>query len=167
MSEQASNYTRLGRILARMDFTWGVTLRTAKSVAKNDAWLQRYRPGGPHALWILGHLAYIESGALKRYTKAEVNPLLHWKELFDGGTEPVDDLAHYPPASEVLETFESARTRLREYVSQLSDSELDEVDVIDRIAVRDRQSHIEFMLWHDAHHGAQLAGIAATAKDQA
>jgi len=165
MSEEGAPYTRLGRITALMDFTWGRTQRMLDQVGELDAWMNRYRPGGPHALWIAGHLAVVEAGALKRYTGAAENPLAHWNDLFGNGSETVDDPAHYPPVAEVLSTLKDARAKYREYLSALSDADLDRADIsIDHLPVRDLQSHVGFMLWHDSHHGAQLQGIAKTAE---
>jgi hypothetical protein len=40
--------------------------------------------GGCHTLWVLGHLAYIETLVTRSFMLGETNPLAHWKDLFDG-----------------------------------------------------------------------------------
>ena len=71
----------------------------------SDAPLLRPGPwGGNHAMWIAGHLTVVE-GRLHQMLHGTPNPVHHWKPLFDWGSEPVDDLAAYPPFEEVLRTF--------------------------------------------------------------
>ncbi len=40
--------------------------------------------GGAHTLWVLGHLAYIESLVVWGFMLGEPNPLTDWEDLFDG-----------------------------------------------------------------------------------
>ena len=111
MSKEAAPYTRLGRILALMDFSWGRTQRMLDRVGELDAWMNRFRPGGPHALWIAGHLAYVEAGSLARYTGAE-HALASWKDLFGNGSETVDDAARYPAVAQVSAALRDVRARV-------------------------------------------------------
>ena len=165
MSKEAAPYTRLGRILALMDFSWGRTQRMLDRVGELDAWMNRFRPGGPHALWIAGHLAYVEAGSLARYTGAE-HALASWKDLFGNGSETVDDAARYPAVAEVSAALRDVRARYREYVAGLADADLDRADIaVSRLPVQDLHSHVGFMIWHDGHHGAQLQGIVKTAEE--
>ncbi len=166
MSKETAPYTRLDRILTLMDFSWGRTQRMLDRISELDAWMHRFRPGGPHALWIAGHLAYVEAGALARYTGVDGHARASWKELFGNGSETVDDASRYPLASEVSAGLKDTRARYREYVAGLSDADLDRADIVsNRLPVQDLHSHIGFMIWHDGHHGAQLQGIAKTAEE--
>ncbi len=165
MNNEAAAYTRLGRILALMDFSWGRTGRLLDRVGELDVWMRRFRPGGPHALWIAGHLAQVEDGALARYTGAQP-ALASWKDMFGNGSETFDDAARYPPVDEVSSRLRDARTRYRQYVAGLADADLDRpYSGAGHLPVRDLHAHISFMLWHDSHHGAQLQGIVKTAEE--
>lgn len=57
--------------------------------------------GGGHTLWVLGHLAYIESLVTRGYMLGEPNPLAAWEKPFDE-LEPTGDQSRYPPFAEVL-----------------------------------------------------------------
>ena len=165
MRNETAPYTRLGRILALMDFSWARTERLLERVGELDVWMNRSRPGGPHALWIAGHLAYVEAGSLARYTGAE-SALASWQDAFGNGSETFDDAARYPPAADVLARLRDARAQYRQYVAGLSAADLDRADIAsNRLPVQDLHSHISFMLWHDGHHGAQLQGIVKTAEE--
>jgi len=90
-----------------------------------DAPLLRPGPwGGNHAMWIAGHLAVVE-GRLQQMLQGGPNPLHHWKPLFDWGSEPVDDLAAYPPFAEVVQTFRSLREQTHAYLNEHGEEALD------------------------------------------
>src|SRR5258706_11231904 len=74
-----------------------------------DAPLLRPWPGGGnHAMWIAGHLAVVE-GRLQQMRHGTPNPVHQCKPLFDWGSEPVDDLAVYPPFEEFVQKFKKLR----------------------------------------------------------
>ena len=80
-------------------------------------------PGGNHAMWNVGHVAYSD-GSLNRTMFDSDNPLVDWKPLFAGGTEPSDDAAAYPGYDEVLEQARQMHARNAERFSQLTDADL-------------------------------------------
>ena len=165
MSNADAPYGRLARILARVDFTWRVSGSHVDYIAEHGIWTNRFRPGGPHGLWITGHLAYYEAGALSLYTGIEGNPLSDWKRLFGNGSPCLDDLSSYPDPASIRERLRSGRRVAREAIAGLSDADLDRSVDLERLAIRDIQSQIEFLAWHDSHHAAQLGGIVNTHKD--
>ncbi len=158
-------YGRLERVLARTDFAWRVSGTQFDYIAEHGIWTNRFRPGGPHGLWIAGHLAFYEAGSLRLYKELESNPLGDWKELFGNGSPCLDDLSHYPDPSSVYERLSSGRRALREVIAGLSDEDLDRPTTNERLSIRDLQSQIEFMAWHDSHHAAQLGAIVNMHKD--
>jgi len=81
--------------------------------------------GGNHPLWILGHLAYAEGALIQGIMLGESNPLAHWKEHFDMGTDPVADLDAYPPFSELLAQCHEARKRTLSLLESFSEDDLD------------------------------------------
>src|SRR4029434_6705761 len=59
------------------------------------------RNGGCHTLWVLGHLAYIDTVVVRTCMLGEANPLAQWEEVFDG-EDASGDIGEYPPFDEVL-----------------------------------------------------------------
>lgn len=165
MPTQPVPYNRMSRILARLDFSWGASGSKLGYIAKNGLWMSRFRPGGPHALWIAGHLSYYEGAARKLYEGLDSNPLEDWKGLFGNGSPCLDDAAAYPDPASVLETLKSGRSMTRSAIASLSELDLDRTVLNERLAIQDLQSQIEFLIWHDAHHGAQLGAIVSEYKD--
>ena len=91
-----------------------------------DAPLLRPGPGGGnHAMWIAGHLAVVE-GRLHQMLRGGPNPLHRWKPLFDWGSEPVDDLAAYPPFEEVMRTFRQLREQTHAFLDEVGEEGLDQ-----------------------------------------
>ena len=64
-----------------------------------------------------------------------------------------------PIPSRLLAALESGRKEALAAIAGLSDAQLDSPVVNERLAIKDLQSQIEFMVWHDAHHDAQLGAI--------
>lgn len=162
MSSTDAPYGRLERVLARLDFSWGVSARHLAYIAEHGIWTRRFRPGGPHGLWIAGHLAFYEAAALSLYRGLEGNPLASWQDTFGNGSPCLDDLSKYPDPAVIHERLASGREEARRAISALSEVDLDRPVANERLAIRDVQSHIEFMAWHDSHHAAQLGGIVNT-----
>ena len=165
MSKASAPYGRRKRILARLDFSWGVSGRHLAYIAEQDIWTQRFRPGGPHGLWIAGHLAYYEAGAANLYKGLEGNPLSSWKDTFGNGSPVMTIGRAIPIPGEILERLNSGRQEARKAIAALSNADLDRSVHNERLAIRDLQSQIEFLIWHDSHHAAQLGGIVNTHMD--
>ena len=164
MENEGSPYGRLERLLDRVGFSWRATGSKLEYVAEHGLWMNRFRPGGPHALWIAGHLAFYEGGARKLYQGLEHNPLGQWKDLFANGSECHDDAGRYPDSAEIISELQRGREESLAAIAGLSDEQLDAPVVNERLAIKDLQSNIEFMVWHDAHHGAQLGAIVSDHK---
>ena len=80
--------------------------------------------GGNHPLWILGHLTIAE-GRLRQIVLGEPHPVPHWKPLFDWGSEPISDVAAYPPFDEVLRTYRELRARNLQLLDETGENGLD------------------------------------------
>ena len=52
--------------------------------------------GGNHAMWIIGHLAYIE-GDIPKIILGESNPVERWQPLFGIGSQPRTDSRNKKP----------------------------------------------------------------------
>src|SRR6476661_2544960 len=90
-----------------------------------DAPLVRPGPwGGNHAGWCAGHLAVVE-GRLQQMMPGTLNPVHHWKPLFDWCREPVDDPAAYPPFEEVVQKFKELRGQTHAFLDEFGEEGLD------------------------------------------
>jgi hypothetical protein len=82
------------------------------------------RNGGCHTLWVLGHLAYIESLIVRGFMFAEENPLAEWKEVFDG-ENPSGEISQYPPFDVVLAKCLEVRESTMALLKSLTEDDLD------------------------------------------
>ena len=165
MNDPKAPYGRIERLVDRVDFAWQVSGSLLRYIGGEGLWMTRFRPGGPHGLWIAGHLTYYEAGALKLYTGLDSHPLADWKERFGNGRECLDDPAAYSDPAGILTMLEEGREAIRKVISAMSDADLDaSVPPNERLRIRDVQSQIEFLIWHDSHHAAQLGAIVNTYK---
>ncbi len=82
--------------------------------------------GGCHTLWVLGHLAYIETLVVRTFMLGEANPLAHWEEVFDG-PDVSGDISEYPPFDEVLAKCREVRESTVVLLDSLREEDLDSV----------------------------------------
>src|SRR5687768_2924937 len=95
---------------------------TARLVADlRDSPLTPSTPGGNHAIWLLGHLAFIESD-IPRTLFGEPNRMAHWAPLFAPGTTPQADANLYPSFDEVLNTYRDSRKRNLKLLDEIGES---------------------------------------------
>ncbi|MGH9240641.1 MAG: DinB family protein [Vicinamibacterales bacterium] len=84
--------------------------------------------GGCHTLWVLGHLAYIETLVIRRFMLGEENPLAHWEQVFDSGHVSGDG-SLYPPFDQVLAKCREVRASTLALLDSLSEDDLDRSSV--------------------------------------
>lgn len=84
--------------------------------------------GGCHTLWVLGHLAYIETEIIDDFMLGQPNPLAHWKRTFDGD-EPSGDPNAYPPFDDVLAKCREVRRTTLARLEPLAEDDLDRVSL--------------------------------------
>ena len=82
--------------------------------------------GGGHTLWVLGHLAYIESLVTHSFMRGEPNPLAPWELTFDG-EDVSPDVGQFPPFADVLAKCREVREATLAFVDTLSEADLDKV----------------------------------------
>jgi uncharacterized damage-inducible protein DinB len=80
--------------------------------------------GGCHTLWVLGHLAYIESLVVRTFMLGERNPLAEWEDVFDAA-DTSGDISLFPPFDEVLAKCREVRAATVAFVDSLSEDDLD------------------------------------------
>ena len=81
---------------------------------------------GNHAIWLLGHLAYIE-GSIPRSLFGEPNKVEHWAPLFAAGTKPQADSEAYPSFDEVLSTYHNLRKSNLKLLDEIGEAGLDRI----------------------------------------
>lgn len=83
--------------------------------------------GGNHALWILGHLTFVEGWMFWDCMRGQVNPVDEsWAELFGVASTPIADVTAYPEFDEIMRTFENLREQSLALLDTLSDEELEQ-----------------------------------------
>lgn len=122
--------------------------------------------GGPHTLWVLGHLAYIERLVTHAFLHGEPNPLAAWEAAFDGDDVSADP-ADYPSFDDALSAFVAARDATLELVDSLTEADLD------RAAARTPpgfeaefgtwRSCLQYLADHTYMHRGQLADARRSA----
>lgn len=80
--------------------------------------------GGCHTLWVLGHLAYIESLVIHSFVLGEANPLTHWEEVFDGA-DVSGDPNSFPSFDEALAQCHTTREATLALLATLTEADLD------------------------------------------
>jgi len=81
--------------------------------------------GGNHPTWVAGHLGYSESNLIHHVLFGETNPLIEWKSIFGGGSEPTAKADDYPPLSDLLAKWDEVRAHTLQVLDSLSDADLD------------------------------------------
>ena len=84
--------------------------------------------GGCHTLWVLGHLAYIETLVVRRFMLGEDNSLAQWEQIFDSGQVSADS-GVYPPFDQVLAACRETRASTLALLDSLSEDDLDRSSV--------------------------------------
>jgi hypothetical protein len=80
--------------------------------------------GGCHTLWVLGHLAYIESLVIHSFMLGKPNPVADWEEVFDGA-EVSGDVNLFPPFDRVVEECRKIRASTTSLLDSLAEEDLD------------------------------------------
>lgn len=116
--------------------------------------------GGSHTLWVIGHLAYIESDVIHRFLLGEVNPLADWEEVFDGA-DVSGDVRLYPPFDTVLARCRAEREATLALLASMSEVDLDRISGFVPAGWEDtfgtRRLCLQFVADHWYMHRGQLA----------
>lgn len=80
--------------------------------------------GGGHTLWVLGHLAYIESMVVHRIMQGQKNPLAAWEDVFDGD-DVSGEAGRYPSFDDALARCRAARESTIAFIDMLQEDDLD------------------------------------------
>ncbi len=80
--------------------------------------------GGCHTLWVLGHLAYIETLVVRTFMLGDENPFAHWEKIFDSGQVSADS-GLFPPFDQVLATCREVRASSLALLGSFTEEDLD------------------------------------------
>jgi uncharacterized damage-inducible protein DinB len=119
--------------------------------------------GGCHTLWVLGHLAYIESLVVHRFMLGERNPLAAWEEVFDGA-DVSGDIRRYPPFDEVLARCREVRRATVTLLDSLSEADLDRASASVPKGFEDTFGTYRHCLQYVADHGYMHRGQLADSR---
>ena len=108
-----------------LNAAYGMSMQMFLGLAEDlrDQPMARPCPGGNHAMWNVGHIAYSDANLHYLMFDSD-NPLAEWKPLFNGGTEPSDDAAIYPSYDQVIEQARKMHERNTRHFSTLTDADL-------------------------------------------
>ena len=119
--------------------------------------------GGPHTLWVLGHLAYIEALVVRRFMLGEANPLAGWEEVFDGA-DVSGDIRVYPPFDQVLAKCREVRESTLALLDSLSEDALDKASAEVPAGFEDTFGTYRLCLQYVADHWYMHRGQLADAR---
>jgi hypothetical protein len=119
--------------------------------------------GGGHTLWVLGHLAVIESQIIHSFMLGQKHPLPDWVETFDG-TETSLDPAVYPPFDQVLAKCRDVRAATLVLAETFSESDLDKASALIPKGWEDTFGTFRLCLQYAADHWYMHRGTLADAR---
>jgi hypothetical protein len=119
--------------------------------------------GGCHTLWVLGHLAYIETLVVRTFMLGEANPLAAWEEIFDGA-DVSGDRALFPPFDDVLARCRQAREGTLSLVDTLTEADLDRISAKTPAGYEDTFGTYRLCLQYVADHWYMHRGQLADAR---
>jgi hypothetical protein len=119
--------------------------------------------GGNHTLWVLGHLAFIESLVVHVFMLGKPNPLAEWEEAFDVA-DPSGDISLYPPFDEVLARCREGRESTIALLNSLSEDDLDKVSAKVPRGFEDTFGSYRLCLQYAADHWYMHRGHLADAR---
>ena len=119
--------------------------------------------GGGHTLWVLGHLAYIETLVVHTFMRGEPNPLVAWEQVFDG--EDVSaDARDFPPFDDVLAKCREVRASTIALLATLTEADLDKPGAKTPKGFEDTFGTWRLCLQHPADHWYMHRGQLADAR---
>ena len=119
--------------------------------------------GGNHTLWVLGHLAFVESLVVHAFMLGRPNPLGEWEEVFDVAA-PSGDIGTYPPFDEVLARCREVRESTIALLNSLSEDDLDKVSAKVPRGFEDTFGTYRLCLQYAADHWYMHRGHLADAR---
>ena len=121
--------------------------------------------GGCHTLWVLGHLAYIETLVINGFMLGQPNPLAAWEQVFDSADAVVSaDIRDYPPFDQVLAKCREVRASTIALLDSLAEEGLDRVSANAPKGFEDMFGTYRLCLQYVADHWYMHRGHLADAR---
>jgi uncharacterized damage-inducible protein DinB len=119
-----------------------------------EQWLAQPKEGSNSALWILGHIVWSRSRALRLIGFTWTKP---WLSLFERGTKPLEGSA-YPPVNDVLDAWEDLCVSLPAALEATPDETLAKsVQELSPSLDGTVGGMICFLAMHETYHIGQIA----------
>ncbi len=121
---------------------------------------QQATPGGNHALWIAGHLAWTDAFWLAELAQHAGRLRDDWCAAFSRGSRPLPTAAAYPPFPDVMQRMQHLREELLAWFQSLDAAQLSQ-PLPARLA-NFAPSHAALpgtVAWHEGLHAGQLTVI--------
>jgi len=145
--------------LTALLFARRVTMGLLEDIPE-DQWLYQPVPGGNHATWVIGHIAFNDDNFLVGLGGGDAQVPALWKDVFGAGSTVTNDATAYPSRSELLSQFESRRNDLLSFFKNLPPDRLT-ADVPEPWQVFGKTpAHVmNSLAWHEGLHAGQLTVI--------
>ena len=121
---------------------------------------------GNHAIWLLGHICFIEA-SLPKIIRNDPHPLEHWAPLFGTGTQSSSDASKYPSFDEIVKKFREFRARNLKLLDEVGEAALDRKPAWTPPGLEDAMKSVgeTFLLiaLHNMVHYGQLADVRRVA----
>ena len=152
---QLKERLRKGLIHAR-SFTLGIL----NEIENKEDWVRRPVPNSNHAMWIAGHLAYVDDVFSGIVDPTKAAPREDFKQLFGMGSTPLDSLSEYPDPQKVLEYLNDRRNAFFEALDGCTDEDFVK-PTPDGLPdfIYDIGAVFQMSAWHESLHSGQLTVI--------
>ncbi len=125
-----------------------------------EHWLHAPVPGGNHAAWIAGHLAWEDDDILATLVEHRGSKLDRtWHERFAQGSTPTANPGDYPDRAELLAALDTFRDELIAYFTASADRLADPLPESIHAYARDRAALMPALACHEMVHVGQLTVI--------
>lgn len=146
------------RLLRQLDGARQLTEGFLASLQGPEQWTHQVHPRANHPLWIMGHLAQTDNFLISLVEPQRARQLPQFQECFGMGSQPINDLSHYPPVDQVREVFRERRAAMRELLESLDESDLaTPLPAGTPAFLSDKASAFEMAIWHEGMHSGQLS----------
>ena len=145
--------------VSSLEFSRRMTLMFLDEIGEKD-FLHQPVPKGNHAMWICGHIVYVDDSILTVVSGQESNLSDSWQNLFGLGSEPQGDPDCYCSREEMMENLASVRGDLISWFKGASDEKLLAPVEGDKFPVSANVLGLaSFAACHEAMHAGQLTVI--------
>lgn len=130
-----------------------------------EFWYHIPIPGGNHAAWIAGHVAWEDDDCLNALVEGRQSALPPtWRATFGTGSQSTPNAADYPPITEIRSTLAATRATFIEFFRAAPDRLAELIPKSLHGFARDRASLMHAVACHEMVHVGQLTVIRKSLK---